>query len=95
MGQMRLNRSGKKRLRVDNGISNMEVINNLYKVSFRRTTERVLGEGEDSVWTVTSRLFPKRREELGPLSVEEVQSRTDLEKITCSIKTHLILITKI
>ena len=94
MGQMRLNRSGKKRLRVDNGISNMEVINNLYKVSFRRT-ERVLGEGEDGVWTVTSRHFHKSREELGPLSVEEVQSRTDLEEITCSIKTHLILITKI
>lgn len=52
--------------------------------------------GEDSVLTVISRHFPtKRRQELGPLLVEEVQSRTDFEKISCNIKTYLILIAKI
>lgn len=37
--------------------------------------------GEDSVLTVISRRFPtKRRQELGQLLAEEVQSRTDFEK---------------
>lgn len=47
LGQMRLNRS-QKRLRMDNGISNMEVINNLYQVGFNGA-ECFLREGERTV----------------------------------------------
>lgn len=81
---------------MDNGISNMEVINNLYKVSFSGT-ECFLREGERTVcWQFFPGVFLLREgKELGPLLVKEVQSTTDFEKITGNIKTYLILIAKI